>query len=188
MPEIRTLPCCLFDIDIKKRSFLTSCVFWFVFLNASSHLCFRFFFNLKCHSFLMHLKGYTMFVIPINRNRLTSTCCKNLNKHVMIPNLQTTTWNYFFDTSQRSPKEQLRNTWEWRHWRWRTSSISFSLALTSSFCAGHVLPPQTCRWGRAVRTHTASERPASISVLPSRLEKPHTITWTVTLTYLIPAG
>ena len=25
-------------VDIKKRSFLTSCVFWFVFLNASSHL------------------------------------------------------------------------------------------------------------------------------------------------------
>ena len=30
-------------VHIKKRSFLTSCVFLFVFLNASSHLCFRFF-------------------------------------------------------------------------------------------------------------------------------------------------
>ena len=28
-------------VDVKKHSFLTSCVFWFVFLNASSHLCFR---------------------------------------------------------------------------------------------------------------------------------------------------
>ena len=35
--------CTLFYlVDIKKRSFLTSCVFWFVFLNASSHLCFQF--------------------------------------------------------------------------------------------------------------------------------------------------
>ena len=32
-----------FLVDIKKRSFLTSCVFWFAFLNASSHLCFNFF-------------------------------------------------------------------------------------------------------------------------------------------------
>ena len=36
---------CFFNIDYKykkKRSFLTSCcVFWFVFLNASSHLCFQ---------------------------------------------------------------------------------------------------------------------------------------------------
>ena len=28
-------------VHIKKCSFLTSCVFWCVFLNASSHLCFR---------------------------------------------------------------------------------------------------------------------------------------------------
>ena len=38
--------CILFClVHIKKRSFLTSCVFWLVFLNASSHLCFRFFVN-----------------------------------------------------------------------------------------------------------------------------------------------
>ena len=42
MPKIRTLFCL---VDIKKRSLLTSCVFWFVFLNASSHLCFRFVFS-----------------------------------------------------------------------------------------------------------------------------------------------
>ena len=29
-------------VVIKKSSFLTSCVFWFVFLNASSRHCFRF--------------------------------------------------------------------------------------------------------------------------------------------------
>ena len=35
--------CTLFYLaHVKKRSFLTSCMFWFVFLNASSHLCFRF--------------------------------------------------------------------------------------------------------------------------------------------------
>ena len=39
MPKIRTLFCL---VDIKKRSSLTACVFWFVFLNASSHLCFHF--------------------------------------------------------------------------------------------------------------------------------------------------
>ena len=44
MPKIRTLFCL---VDIKKRSFLTSCVFWFVFLNASSHHCFRFLFNFR---------------------------------------------------------------------------------------------------------------------------------------------
>ena len=32
----------LFAVDVKKRSFLTS-LFLFVFLNASSHLCFRLF-------------------------------------------------------------------------------------------------------------------------------------------------
>ena len=37
MPKIRTLFCL---VDSKKRSFLTSCVFWFVFFNTSSHLCF----------------------------------------------------------------------------------------------------------------------------------------------------
>ena len=38
--------CTLFClVDIKKRSFLTSGVFWLVFWNASSHLCFRFFWN-----------------------------------------------------------------------------------------------------------------------------------------------
>ena len=42
MQTICTL-CCL--VDIKKHSFLTSCVFWFNFLNASSHLCLIFFFN-----------------------------------------------------------------------------------------------------------------------------------------------
>ena len=31
-------------IDIRKRSFLTSCVLWFAFLDASSHLCFQFLF------------------------------------------------------------------------------------------------------------------------------------------------
>ena len=38
--------CTLFClVGTKKRSFLTlwRCVFWFVFLNASNHLCFRFF-------------------------------------------------------------------------------------------------------------------------------------------------
>ena len=38
MPTIRTLFCL---VDNKKRSLWTSCVFWFVFLNASNHLCFR---------------------------------------------------------------------------------------------------------------------------------------------------
>ena len=32
-------------VDIKKRSFSTSCMFWFGFLNANSHLSFRFFVN-----------------------------------------------------------------------------------------------------------------------------------------------
>ena len=41
MPKIRTLFCL---VVIKRRSFLTSSVFWFVFLNASSHLCFYFYF------------------------------------------------------------------------------------------------------------------------------------------------
>ena len=37
--------CTLFClVDSKKRSFLTFFVFWFVFWNASGHLCFRFFF------------------------------------------------------------------------------------------------------------------------------------------------
>ena len=36
-----TLP--INKIDIKRCSFLTACMFWFVFLNARSHLCFRFF-------------------------------------------------------------------------------------------------------------------------------------------------
>ena len=41
LPKIHTLFCL---VHIKKRSFLTSCVlWWFVSLNASSHLCFRFF-------------------------------------------------------------------------------------------------------------------------------------------------
>ena len=40
LPEIGTL---FWLVYIKKRSFLTSCVFWFVFLNASSQLWFRFF-------------------------------------------------------------------------------------------------------------------------------------------------
>ena len=39
LPKIRTF-FCLFNI--KKRSFLTSCVFGFGFLNASNHLCFCF--------------------------------------------------------------------------------------------------------------------------------------------------
>ena len=38
--------------NIKKRSFLSSCVFWFVFLNASSHLCFRFFESKTCADLL----------------------------------------------------------------------------------------------------------------------------------------
>ena len=50
------------NVQIKKRSFLTSCVLWFVSLNASSHLCFRFFvtswlqffvcliFHVPCHN------------------------------------------------------------------------------------------------------------------------------------------
>ena len=42
MPKIRTLFCL---VNIEKRSFLTSCVFRFVFLNANCHLCFRFFFS-----------------------------------------------------------------------------------------------------------------------------------------------
>ena len=45
--------CALFClIDINKRSFLTSCVFWFVFLNASCHLCFRKKNHIKKRSFL----------------------------------------------------------------------------------------------------------------------------------------
>ena len=49
MPKLRTLFCL---VDIKKRSFLTSCVFWFVFLIASNHLCFR---------FLVHKNAYPNF-------------------------------------------------------------------------------------------------------------------------------
>ena len=33
---------CFILLKLKKVSFSTSCVFWFVFLNDSSHLCFRF--------------------------------------------------------------------------------------------------------------------------------------------------
>ena len=37
-------------VHVKKRSFLTSCVFWFVSSNASSNLCFRFCFSkFACH-------------------------------------------------------------------------------------------------------------------------------------------
>ena len=37
MPKMCTLFCL---VHIKKSSFLISCVFWFVFVNASSQLCF----------------------------------------------------------------------------------------------------------------------------------------------------
>ena len=40
LPKMCTLFCL---VHIKKRSFVTSCVLLFVSLNASSHLCFRFF-------------------------------------------------------------------------------------------------------------------------------------------------
>ena len=40
-PNICTLFCL---VHIKKRSFLTSCVFWFVSFSTSSHLCFQLFF------------------------------------------------------------------------------------------------------------------------------------------------
>ena len=39
----RKFALCFVQSILKKRSFLTSCVFWFVSLNASSHLCFWFF-------------------------------------------------------------------------------------------------------------------------------------------------
>ena len=45
--ELRHLKkmCTLFClVYMTKRSFFTCCVFWFVFLNATSHLCFQFFF------------------------------------------------------------------------------------------------------------------------------------------------
>ena len=44
MSKIRT-PFCL--VVTNKRSLLTSCAFWFAFLNASSHFCFRFFLYYK---------------------------------------------------------------------------------------------------------------------------------------------
>ena len=46
LSKICTLFCL---VDIKKRSFLTSCVFCFVFLNASNHLYFRFLCVAKIH-------------------------------------------------------------------------------------------------------------------------------------------
>ena len=50
MPKIRTL---FSVVDVKNRSVLTSWVFWFVFLNASSHL---FFGILFC--FVITISGY----------------------------------------------------------------------------------------------------------------------------------
>ena len=53
MPKIRTLFCLL---DIKRRSFLTSCVScWFVFLNAGSHFCFRYFILTSWLQFVVRL-------------------------------------------------------------------------------------------------------------------------------------
>ena len=39
---------CFALLTLKKPLFLTSCVFRFVFLNASSHLCFRYLFWSDC--------------------------------------------------------------------------------------------------------------------------------------------
>ena len=53
------LSCCL--VDIKKRLFLTSCMVWFVFLNASSHLCFRFFVTPRMNDWIYICIAHTIF-------------------------------------------------------------------------------------------------------------------------------
>ena len=61
-PKIRTL---FSLVDIKNRSFLTFCVFWFIFLNVSSHLCFRLFFG-SINFIPTAIAKHTLALIRIN--------------------------------------------------------------------------------------------------------------------------
>ena len=81
--------CTLFSlVDIKKRSFLITCVFWFVFLNASSHLCFRFFFGQNktvckvssCIAFWLSDKQTDRYMTRKRKKSVNLSECKDVKK------------------------------------------------------------------------------------------------------------
>ena len=143
MPKMGTLICLVL---IKKRAFWTSCVLWLVFLNASSHLCFQFF-------FLHHYLGYvwslvTKLSIPFH----TQTVCLLMR----LPSFKSFFFNDKLIVSHRRQTNSgemhgrkngkcrpLQTAWSWicldvsstdlLTWCWRNKDVGYVTIVSAKF-------------------------------------------------------